>query len=413
MHPRERSNYGRPSYDRRTFLRGSLLVGLGTVAGPGLLSACGSESTSGTGVELPLARPDNPVRLPIASGVKPIKDGLKPESGTLKVFNYADYLAPGVQKAFEEEYGVDVEVTTFNSMDEAVAKLRTGQTDFDVFFPTSDVIGKIVLGGLIQPLNHSYLPNVENAWPQLQDPYYDKGARYTVPYNVYSTGIGYRTDEVDEIPPNGYDIFWDEQYSGGVHILDDGREAIAMSLLRNGVKDINTEDPKKIEAAAAELRKLVPLVSVKVDINGYNELPEGRATVHQCWSGDLIGSQYYLPRGVTPEVLGYWRAEGTSGVVGNDTMAVAAGAPHPVLAHHFLNYILDEKNALRNFGWVGYQPAVAKFTADYLIDAGYVPKNLSNTVVTVDEFNAGQQLGALSPTGRALWDDAWATFRSG
>ena len=412
MHPKER-----PAYDRRQFLRNSLYVGLGAVAGPGLLSACGSESSpggqGGQGVQLPLARPDNPVKLPIPAGMKPIADGMKPETGTLKIFNYADYLAPGVQKAFEKEYGVEVEVTTFNSMDEAVAKLRTGQTDFDVIFPTSDVISRVALGSLIQPLNHSYLPNLTNVWPQLQDPYYDQDARYTVPYTVYSTGIGYRADKVSTIPANGYDIFWDPQYSGQTHILDDGREAIAMSLLRNGETDVNTEDPAKIEAAAAELRKLVPLVRVKVDINGYSELPEGRATVHQCWSGDLIGAQYYLPKGETPKVLGYWRAEGSNGMVGNDTMAVAAGAPHPVLAHHFLNFMLNEDTSLRNFGWVGYQPAIAKFTPSYLTDQGYVPANLANTVLTVDEYNTGRQLGALSPEGRALWDDAWAKFKSG
>jgi hypothetical protein len=31
----------------------------------------------------------------------------------------------------------------------------------------------------------------------------------------------------------------------------------------------------------------------------------------------------------------------------------------------------------------------------------------------VDEYNTGRQLGALSPEGRALWDDAWAKFKSG
>ena len=407
MHPRER-----PAYDRRQFLRNSLYVGVGAVVGPGLLSSCSAGSTS-TDVEVPLSRPDDPVRLPIVSGVKAIPDGRQPESGTLKVFNYSDYLAPGVLKAFGDEYGVDVEVTTFNSMDEAVAKLRTGQTAFDVFFPTPDVLAKIVLGGLLQPLNHSYLPNLANAWRQLQNPFYDRGSRYTVPYNVYSTGIGYRADQVSQLPPNGYDIFWDAQYAGQTHILDDGREAIGMSLLRNGVVDVNTEDPAKIRAAGNQLRKLVPLVHVKVDINSYTEVPENRATVHQCWSGDMISAQYYLPKGQTPAVLGYWRATDPPGIVGSDCIAVTAGARNPVLAHHFLNYLLDEKNALRNFGWVGYQPALTKFTAAYLTGRGYVPQNLASTVVTVEDYNTGRQLLQLSPTGRAVWDDVWATFKSG
>jgi spermidine/putrescine transport system substrate-binding protein len=409
MHPRE----ARP-YDRRRFLRQSLYLSAGVVGGPVLLGACGDSGTSSsTGVTLPLARPDDPVELPLMDELGPIKDGLDPESGTLKIFNYSDYLAPGLLKAFGDEYGVKVEVTTFNSMDEAVAKLRTGQSQFDVFFPTPDIVAKVVLGKLLQPLNHSYLPNLSNAYPQLQNPFYDQGSQYTVPYNVYSTGIGYRTDDVSTIPSNGYDLLWDEKYSGRTHILDDGREAIGMALLRAGVEDVNTEDPETIRKAGEALQELVPKVHVKIDINGYSELPEHRASVHQCWSGDLIGAQYYLPAGESPEVLGYWFPTDEPGMVGNDTIAVTAGAKNPVLAHHFLNYLLDNKNALRNFGWVGYQPALKKFTPQYLSQSGYVPKNLESAVVTPDQYREGRQLLQLSPDGREVWDDTWAQLKSG
>ncbi len=43
---------------------------------------------------------------------------------------------------------------------------------------------------LIQPLNHDYIPNIKNLWPVMQDPYYDQGSQYTVPYTIYHTGIG-------------------------------------------------------------------------------------------------------------------------------------------------------------------------------------------------------------------------------
>ena len=407
-HPREARRL-----DRRRLLRQSFYASLGAVAGPTLLGACGSSDSSSGSVDLPLARPYDPVELPLHEDVPAIDDGLEPETGTLKIFNYADYLAPGVLKAFGEEYGVEVEVTTYNSMDEAVAKLRTGQTDFDVFFPTPDVVAKIVYGKLLQPLNHSYLPNLMNAWSRLQDPFYDEGSQYTVPYNVYSTGVGYRVDQVATIPPNGYDIFWDEQYAGKTHILDDGREAIGMALLREGLEDVNTEDPDTVRAAGEDLRELVPSVQVKIDISGYSELPENRATVHQCWSGDLIGAQYYLPAGESTDVLGYWYPTDEPGMVGNDTIAVVAGAEHPVLAHHFLNYLLDTKNALQNFGWVGYQPALKKFTPQYLSSTGYVPVNLETAVVTAEQYEQGRQLLQLSPTGREVWDEVWATFKSG
>ncbi len=119
--------------------------------------------------------------------------------------------------AFEEEFGVTVEVTTFISMDEAIAKLSSGDTQFDVYFPTADVIGKVAAGKLLQPLNKSYIPNITNVWESLQDPFYDKGGVYSVPYTLFSTGIGYRVDAVAKSPDmfdNPYDIFWDTANSG-------------------------------------------------------------------------------------------------------------------------------------------------------------------------------------------------------
>ena len=60
-----------------------------------LLGGCGSDSASSATVDLPLARPDNPVEQPLFDDIPAIEDGLEPESGTLKIFNYSDYLAPG------------------------------------------------------------------------------------------------------------------------------------------------------------------------------------------------------------------------------------------------------------------------------------------------------------------------------
>ena len=44
------------------------------------------------------------------------------------------------------------------------------------------------------------------------------------------------------------------------------------------------------------------------------------------------------------------------GYVSNDCMAVLANAERPVLAHAFINYVLDTKVAIKNMSWLGYQP---------------------------------------------------------
>ena len=148
-----------------------------------------SQAQSGA-APYPLARPDSPVTLPIKDSNPPIDDGLDPETGgAFKILNYDAYMAPGVMKAFGEEHGVEVQVTPYANYDEMLAKIRTSGESFDLVFPGPSVLSKMVYADLLQPLNHSYLPNLTNVWPEYQDPWYDQEARYTVPYTIYGTGV--------------------------------------------------------------------------------------------------------------------------------------------------------------------------------------------------------------------------------
>ena len=302
-------------------------------------------------------------------------------------------------------------------MDEAVAKLASGQVAFDVFFPTPDRIGQLAAGQLLQPLNKSYVPNLKNVWKSLQDPFYDKGSVYTVPYTIYTTGIGYRIDGVSKTPAkyaNPYDIFWDPANSGQVYLLEDDREVFGMAMLRaNPDADVNTEDPAAINAALAAASELTDVVNVKVGAEAYTVLPEKRAWVHQCWSGDVVNAQYYLPEGESIDNIGYWYPPDGGGIVGSDTMAVLKSATKPVLAHTFLNYLLDKRHSLQNYAWLGYQPPQNSIDPDRLVDEEYVPRHLANAIVRPKDFETGQQLLQLSLPGERAWDNAWSTFTAG
>ena len=137
-------------------------------------------------------------------------------------------------------------------------------------------------------------------WTSLRDPFYDQGSVYTVPYTLYTTGIGYRIDAVGKAPDaydNPYDIFWDQANSGQVYLLEDDREVFGMALLRRDPEvDVNTEDSDLIAAALTDVNELTELVNVKVGAEAYTVLPEKRAWVHQCWSGD-VDQRPVLPAG--------------------------------------------------------------------------------------------------------------------
>jgi spermidine/putrescine transport system substrate-binding protein len=388
-------------------------AGLGLAA---LLAGCGSSSSgapSGAASKVPLPRPNNPVKWPIYSDNRPIASGLAPEkNATLQLYNWVAYINEDVVKSFCKLYDCHYQITTFNTMSEAIAKLISGQLKFDVFFPEIDVVGQLVETKLIRPLNHSYIPNIANVWPSYRNPFYDQGWQYTTPYSIYTTGMAWRKDKVNLAP--SYDMPWQgAAYKGKVGILDSYREGISLALLRAGNLDINTTDPAQIRAAGAALSKLASLTNVLIDDDDYTDIPTGKTYIHQAWSGDMASSYQYLPKGTSIDVIGYWFPSDGRGPVANDLMVNLAGGANPVLAHLFINYMLDVHNALENYSYVGYMQPLSAVTPRRLIAEKLLPPQLTSTVVLPSYFQAGVEELELPPAATALWEDTWNQFSKG
>ncbi|HEY3034696.1 MAG TPA: hypothetical protein VGJ54_08560, partial [Streptosporangiaceae bacterium] len=137
-HPKER----RPDLGgmtRREVLKRSVAASLALPGAAALLEACARPGASSEGAHAsgpgagkywpagspyPLARQDSPVTWKLWR--QPIKSGLAPERGaTLQIYNWADYLFPRVVKEFCAAYNCKYQITTFNNIDEALAKMRT------------------------------------------------------------------------------------------------------------------------------------------------------------------------------------------------------------------------------------------------------------------------------------------------
>jgi spermidine/putrescine transport system substrate-binding protein len=402
---------------------------------PGSSSSASGTHANGPGVgsywpagsPYPLARQNSPVEWKLWR--ETIKSGLAPEKGaTLHIYNWADYVWIKVVKQFCEAYNCDYQITTFNNMDEALAKMRTGQLQFDAFMGvTPDVLGKLITGKLLQPINHSYLPHLaSDVWETYQNPFYDQHAHYTVPYVVYTTGIGYRRDLISDAQIRGmsnpYEVFWDTKFKGKVGIYDDYREAISMALLKNGITDLNTANPKYLDEAQSTLISLINTVNVRTSINGvYIGIPKGTFDIHQAWSGDSVASWQYTPTQnmQTWQTLGYWFPADRKGAVFNDTITIPANAQHPVLAHHFLDWMMTFKNAMLNYTWNGYQPPQRKADPETLTTTKsaygepYVFPWMSDAVVRESDFHIGYFEEELTPQVDQLWHNVWQAFNSG
>jgi len=406
--------------NRRQFLVRAALLAAGAPALGVLLDACaknGSSSSSSATPSLKIASPSSPVTWDIPKDSPPIADGLPPEkNATLQLYSYADYVSPDAVKAFEEKYKTKVSVSTFNDTDEAITKIRGGNVDYDIYFPSYDQISRLVNGGLLKPLNHTYIPDIKNVWPTFTNPWYDQEWRFTVPYTVYTTGIGWRHDQVPEdigALSNPYDALWDPKYKNKTAVIDDWHTAMAMVLLRNGVTNVNTSSEADLKMVGDQLNKLVAATSPKVTITMYSDMPAGQIGLAQMWSGDIIQAIGYLPEGTGPEVLRYWFPADGKGLVDNDLMVILKGGKNPVLSHLFLNHMLSPESAKQNFAQIGYQPPQNSINPDTLVADGTIPENLKSAIVKPEYFDVGYRLLELDAANDAAWHNVWRAFKAG
>ena len=415
-HPREGwQGHGAPrKLTRRSFLgtAGGALAALG--AAP-LIEAC-SSGLAGSGT-VPLPRPNHPVKWPVFKDNQPIAANLAPEqNATLQLYTWVAYINQDVVNSFAKKFKCKVQITTFNTMNEALSKLRAGLSYDLLVGATVDVLGQLIGTKLVQPLNHSYIPNISQAWPDFTNPFYDQGWQYTVPYTVYTTGITWRKDLVHENPytmKNPWAMPWQAKYRGRVAILDDYREGICLGLMKNGVFDLNTTDFRQIALARQSLQELSSLVNLRISQTDYSDVPAGQTWISSAWSGDMAAAPSYMPKGVNVDVIGYWFPRNGRGPINNDTNVVLKTASNPVLAHLFLNYLLDLPNVLENISWNGYMQPLTGVTPQRLIKEQILPPSLTSTVVVPSDFRTGLFELQLPVDADALWQQAWLVVSNG
>jgi spermidine/putrescine-binding protein len=106
-------------------------------------------------------------------------------------------------------------------------------------------------------------------------------------------------------------------------------------------------------------------------------------------------------------VLGYWFPPNGQGPVANDTITIPRGARNPVLAHLFMNFMLDAPNAFANARGTGYMQPLNLMTPNRLVRQGALPPSLISTAVLANDFDRGLSELQLSPAADALWQQAW------
>ncbi|MCB2158605.1 MAG: extracellular solute-binding protein, partial [Rhodobacteraceae bacterium] len=183
--------------------------------------------------------------------------GMALAEGELQLFNWGDYTNPELIKKFEDETGIKVTITDYDSNDAALAKIEAGGHGFDLVVPSANYVQIYVEKGLVQELDLSKLSNHGNIAPQWMESSYDPGRKFSVPWQWGSTGVAVnKTAYSGDI--NTSAIFMDppEELVGKVNVTPEMNDVLSLAIMYEGGEPCteDTEILKKVRDALLEAK---------------------------------------------------------------------------------------------------------------------------------------------------------------
>ena len=270
----------------------------------------------------------------------------KKTSEEINFFNYGENIDEETVKEFEEQYGIKVNIETFDDMENMYQKVKSSGVKYDVILVSDALMPRMIKQNLVQELNKNNIPNISQMDEEYLNLEIDPGNKYSVPYMFGTVGLIYNKDVVKE-EVDSWDILWDEKYKNKIFMFDTYRDTIGVALKKLGYS-LNSTDINQIEEAKQlliEQRKTVdPIYGVD---NGTTMIPAGESDVNMIWSGEGLNLQeenpnlvYIVPK----EGANFWI----------DSLCIPSNAKNVEGAEKFINFVSDKKSALRIADEIGY-----------------------------------------------------------
>jgi spermidine/putrescine transport system substrate-binding protein len=275
----------------------------------------------------------------------------------LHLYNWNNYIAPETIKRFEASCNCEVVQTYYSDNEELLAKLAAGAKGYDILVPTSNAMQALIKGGQLRPIDKAQLPNLKNINPVYMNTVFDPGNKYSVPYAMSTTIIGYNEQKMKELglPTDTWAVIFDPTYlakvKGRVTVLDSASELFAAALKYLGYS-ANDVDPKHWDEAAALIKKAKPYWAAFNASSYIKELTVGNIWLVHGYSNDIFQANLDAQAAGRPfKILQGMPKEGA--VLAVDNMVIHKDAPRPDLAHKFINFMLEGKNSAELTNLIG------------------------------------------------------------
>lgn len=325
------------------------------------------------------------------------------EPQVLNLYNWSEYMPQEVMTRFEEETGIQVVYTTYDSNEAMYARLKLldNSAAYDLSVPSTYFVSKMRNEGLLMPIDRSKIEGFDQLDPELINLDIDQNNEYSIPYLWGTTGLGVDTATINGEPVTAWADLWDERFKGRVILTNDMREVFHLALRVLGYPG-NSTDPRQIEEAYEKLTELMP--SVRTFNSDAPRMPflEGEVDVGMIWNGEAVMGKEVL------ETLDYvYPQEGI--IVWLDSFVIPKSAKNPDAAHKFISFVLRPDIAALISADIGYATPV--LPARKLLDAS-VANDRASYPTAEDMVNAEFQTD-IGDEALQIYAKYWEKLKSG
>lgn len=279
---------------------------------------------------------------------------------TLNVYNWGEYISDGSEGSYDtvrefehwyqEKYGQEVHVNydTYASNEDMYSKLSSGAVSYDVVIPSDYMIARMIEEDMLLPLNFDNIPGYENIDENFRNLYYDPDNLYSVPYAYGIVGIIYNANEVDAADADGWDLMWNDKYSGRILQFNNSRDAFGTAFYKLGL-DVNSTNKEDWDKGLEELITQRDLVYSYVMDEIYNIMESGEAAIGAYYAGD-----YFVMLDAQAENvdLKFYYPDPTNYYI--DAMCIPTCCQNQELAEQFIEFMLERDAAVANAEYTYY-----------------------------------------------------------
>ena len=322
--------------------------------------------------------------------------GPAPAAGVLQLYNWRNTTSPELIARFEAAHDVEVTLTEYDSIGEALAAIRAGGHGFDLVVPPADAVAALIEEGLLERTRPDRMANFANVARRWRNPPWDPRRRYSAPWAWGAIGMVVDTAVYGgDIDTSAIVFDPPPELAGRINVVPAMAEIIALALLYVGAEPCTGD-----EAALARARGVLVAARPKwrsMDHGVDGTMAPGEIAAAATWSSTALRARRARPSlrfGTPREGYPLWM----------DSVVVLKGAANADNAALFQNFVMAPGNAALISAFTGHANGIDGAAAFLPDDMKAAPE----IVAPAGAAEAGVFLPVCPEPVKALHTALWA-----